>query len=415
MAATPRIKQIQGLQSTLDALAGIDVIVESYSTTATDGDTGITITQPARETDAIKVHINGVLLQEGYSWKKDGIIVTADNLEAGTELVWDSSTVGYDIGADDEIQITYETLTSGNTLQGNSGISGTVTGSLIPDSNEEYDLGSPTNKFRDLYLSGNTLYMGSDPVTVSNGQLTVGGNPVSGPLTRKEVFTLNYPPGVVYKPGGNDGQTNAVAVLVSNYMDLNIGDHILESWTPDYFKSLKQFQSSNDLWDLYDRKKLYELKHEPGSTFEYEVGSFSGTINFDLRTDIGLNNYYGTIDLTDSIIILFGIENIDPTWPGPIDSPTTPSSYVSLNANSILDQHVRWKALDFCKFSSGTIADADVYTFSSDFAGQQNTNIDLTNYLAFGITVHFPDHTGTPTRMINQGEKISASITLVKG
>ena len=43
-----------------------------------------------------------------------------------------------------------------------------VTGDLIPDSNEAYDLGSPANKFRDLYISGNTMYLGSTQISVDN-------------------------------------------------------------------------------------------------------------------------------------------------------------------------------------------------------------------------------------------------------
>jgi len=180
MGAQIRVKQITGLQSTLDALMGIDKVSETFTTTATDGDTGILISQPARESDAIQVFVNGQKLQEGYSWKKDGAIITASSLEASTELVWSSSIAGFDLESTDEIQIEYETLTSGNTLQGNSGISGTVTGSLIPDANEAYDLGSPDKKFRDIYMSGNTLYMGGQPLSIVNGAMTLNGNPVSG-------------------------------------------------------------------------------------------------------------------------------------------------------------------------------------------------------------------------------------------
>ena len=58
--------------------------------------------------------------------------------------------------------------------------SGAITGNLIPDQNEAYDLGSPDKKFRDLYLSGNTLYMGGQPLSIVNGQLTLNGTPVTG-------------------------------------------------------------------------------------------------------------------------------------------------------------------------------------------------------------------------------------------
>ena len=39
-------------------------------------------------------------------------------------------------------------------------LDGTVKGDIIPDQNEDYDIGSNTNRFRDLYLSGNSLYLG---------------------------------------------------------------------------------------------------------------------------------------------------------------------------------------------------------------------------------------------------------------
>ena len=36
----------------------------------------------------------------------------------------------------------------------------TLHGSLIPDADSAYDLGSPSKKFRSLYLSPNTLHLG---------------------------------------------------------------------------------------------------------------------------------------------------------------------------------------------------------------------------------------------------------------
>lgn len=42
----------------------------------------------------------------------------------------------------------------------------TITDNLIPDSDITYDLGSPTNRFKDLYLSNNTLYLGDDAISV---------------------------------------------------------------------------------------------------------------------------------------------------------------------------------------------------------------------------------------------------------
>ena len=56
---------------------------------------------------------------------------------------------------------------------------GAVSGSIIPNANETYDLGSSTYKFRDLYLSGNTLTLGTLSISDSSGALAVtsGGSP----------------------------------------------------------------------------------------------------------------------------------------------------------------------------------------------------------------------------------------------
>lgn len=54
-------------------------------------------------------------------------------------------------------------------------------GSIIPDTDEAYDLGSSSNKFRDLYLSGNTITLGTTNISASGGTVTFGD--VSIPAT----------------------------------------------------------------------------------------------------------------------------------------------------------------------------------------------------------------------------------------
>jgi hypothetical protein len=43
-------------------------------------------------------------------------------------------------------------------------LNGTISGNVVPDTNEAYDLGSPDAKFRELYLSGNTINIGDTQV-----------------------------------------------------------------------------------------------------------------------------------------------------------------------------------------------------------------------------------------------------------
>ena len=54
--------------------------------------------------------------------------------------------------------------------------------SIIPSANVTYDLGSSTNAFRDLYLSGNSIFLGAGEITsFSNGSVTLPeGSQVGG-------------------------------------------------------------------------------------------------------------------------------------------------------------------------------------------------------------------------------------------
>ena len=50
---------------------------------------------------------------------------------------------------------------------------GDVSGHIIPDTNVTYDLGSNTNRFRDIYLSGSSIYLGTLQLSDNNGALEV--------------------------------------------------------------------------------------------------------------------------------------------------------------------------------------------------------------------------------------------------
>ena len=90
--------------------------------------------------------------------------------ETGTELtVGLTANTGVPNG---NIALTsYANLRAG-TIYGNIGGGNTqanvyLTGSIIPTSNVAYDLGTSTNRFRSLWLSGSTLFMGSESLSVS--------------------------------------------------------------------------------------------------------------------------------------------------------------------------------------------------------------------------------------------------------
>lgn len=63
-------------------------------------------------------------------------------------------------------------------------LDGTVKGHIVPATNVAYDLGSATNRFRDLYLSGSSIKLGGATITASGSAVelpvgsTVGGVPI---------------------------------------------------------------------------------------------------------------------------------------------------------------------------------------------------------------------------------------------
>ena len=76
-------------------------------------------------------------------------------------------------------------LIDGNT--GKFNLAGSVGGDIIPDTDVVYDLGSPTFRFRDLYLSGSSIKLGAATITATGTAVnlpagsTIGGSAIGIP------------------------------------------------------------------------------------------------------------------------------------------------------------------------------------------------------------------------------------------
>jgi len=66
-------------------------------------------------------------------------------------------------------------------------LAGTVKGDIIPDTNVAYDIGSATKRFKDLYLSGNTINLGGTALSITAGKLQVGGTDVGSTISFSEL------------------------------------------------------------------------------------------------------------------------------------------------------------------------------------------------------------------------------------
>jgi len=67
-------------------------------------------------------------------------------------------------------------------------LDGTVKGNIIPDADEAYDIGSSSLKFKDLYLSGSSLWLGSAQVTATGSAVNLpAGSTIDGEIIQSEV------------------------------------------------------------------------------------------------------------------------------------------------------------------------------------------------------------------------------------
>ena len=103
----------------------------------------------------------------------------------GTDYSWGTPAPGYtssDFDTDFATKSTTDVVEGTNLYYTDARVQtklGDVSGHIIPDTDVTYDLGSSTHKFRDLYLSGNSIILGGITLTESSGSLlvtpTVGG------------------------------------------------------------------------------------------------------------------------------------------------------------------------------------------------------------------------------------------------
>ena len=95
----------------------------------------------------------------------------------------------------------------------------TIAGTILPSADLTYDLGSNIRRFKDLYLSGNTIYLGNAVVTADGNTVVLpAGTEISGQGALGNITTINldgnssnilYGNGVFAAGGGGGGGNGA--------------------------------------------------------------------------------------------------------------------------------------------------------------------------------------------------------------
>jgi hypothetical protein len=154
------------------------------------------------------LEVNGILAEVG----------TAINSESGQIIFDDNGELTGNAGFSFD-------QSSGNLSVPGSGI---FTGNLLPTANITYDLGSPTQRWKDLYLSNNTIYLGTSTISGATGNIeltnagggtfTVAGNATVSTLENgNSSVSINANANITVSVTG----TSNVAVFSSNAFNVS--------------------------------------------------------------------------------------------------------------------------------------------------------------------------------------------------
>ena len=132
------------------------------------------------------VYLNGVLLKEttDYSFASGTLtFVTAPFTNDVIQVMLHGAASYFDLGSigGDTDDITEGTTNLYYTDARVQAKLGTISGHILPDTDDTYDIGSASNKIRDLYLGPNTLHIGDADVTSTGTKIelpvgsTIGG------------------------------------------------------------------------------------------------------------------------------------------------------------------------------------------------------------------------------------------------
>lgn len=125
----------------------------------------------------------------GYNSNTDMTVFTNGVLLENTyyTLAGDTLTIKLPLSVDDTVTVARQMAGNVNNVTsayGNSNVqqfldSGTIAGNIVPGSSNTYYLGSPTQYWLGLYISGNTIYLGNSSISAgTTGNILYDGNPL---------------------------------------------------------------------------------------------------------------------------------------------------------------------------------------------------------------------------------------------
>ena len=248
--------------------------------------------------NSIDLHLNRSNPISGYvlTWNGTDYTWTVNGTGSGLGNVVDDITP--QLGGNLDLNNKNITGTGNINIAGTLQVSSTTTvgGDILPDTDDTYDLGSTTHKFKDLHLSGSTIYLGGTALTrTTSGQLKFGTSIIADTSNLATVATTGAYSDITGTP------SLATVATTGAYSDL--------SGTPSIPSALT-VSEINDPSNNVSVSTVSEIKFDVN-------GGFALTDNSDGSVTVALESTFKTwkiydnpTDTTATDIIASGVDTI---------------------------------------------------------------------------------------------------------
>jgi hypothetical protein len=189
-------------------------------------------------------------------------------------------------------------------VAGSINLDGTVKGDIIPSSSLVFDIGSPTARFKDLYLSGTTLYLGNAVLTASGSSVnlpfgsTIGGSPIG--IDVGEALQGNLV-GSVFGDDSTvlvDGVDNTLFGNTINTTSISLSNNVVSTISSPLIiqPSLGAFSQIPVNFNILAAGTTSSIGDAIATYQTVDIRAHSGSL--DTPIDIALGDVLGTISLT---------------------------------------------------------------------------------------------------------------------
>lgn len=254
-------------------------------------------------------------------------------------------------------------ITSVSTLD--TGIS--VTGDFVPSDDSNFDLGSSDNAWRDLYLSGNTIYFGDETLSAFDGKISV--NNVEMPNVDLVDQKINSAVPVEFQSNYKPLELEALADPISNHpiggTEILI-DYATYAWAEDDSLFPSDFEPS-----------LYSYTID-GSNFIDSVSIVSAN-SYGVEAALNDANTISILNTDNMFLVPAGTDITDPSILNGVISNAVP-----VNA-SVISKSIAPSTIEAYGIGNAYTIDEVDNAITSAVSGKFNTPATLT-VAGFGIT-----------------------------